>query len=311
MAVGDFDGDGKADIFVQGGGAANPSTICYGDNAGHFAAQTNANTAHSPFLFPMDIDSDGKTDLVGAGLSYDPSTRSNTYFKDLFVIYGTANRTVTETAIPLQGYPIPSVTGSNFNEPVADQADFNGDGKADLVLVEAMQANGGGNTRRIVMLTGKGNRAFNPEQVIYTDNSASLDFTVQAIRANSDNKADILADLFANNAPTALFFLNDTSGWFGGCSLPATATGFHICSPATYTSTAAPFSFSATGVPLMHRTELWVDGAKKYQQFARDFSHGAFFDGTITLAPGTHRVTVFAAGEDNSLQKKTYNITVK
>jgi hypothetical protein len=309
--VGDFDGDGKADIFVQGGGAANPSTICYGDNAGHFAAQTNANTAHSPFLFPMDIDSDGKTDLVGAGLSYDPTTRSNTYFKDLFVIYGTSNRTVTETAIPLQGYPVPSVTGSNFNEPVADQADFNGDGKADLVLVEAMQANGGGNTRRIVMLTGKGNRAFNPEQVIYTDNSASLDFTVQAIRANSDNKADILADLFANNAPTALFFLNDTSGWFGGCSLPATATGFHICSPTTYTSTATPFSFSATGVPLMHRTELWVDGAKKYQQFARDFSHGAFFDGTITLAPGTHRVTVFAAGEDNSLQKKTYNITVK
>jgi hypothetical protein len=311
MAVGDFDGDGKADIFVQGGGAANPSTICYGDNAGHFAAQTNANTAHSPFLFPMDIDSDGKTDLVGAGLSYDPTTRSNTYFKDLFVIYGTSNRTATETAIPLQGYPVPSVTGSNFNEPVADQADFNGDGKADLVLVEGMQANGGGNTRRIVMLTGKGNRAFNPEQVIYTDNSASLDFTVQAIRANSDNKADILADLFANNAPTALFFLNDTSGWFGGCSLPATATGFHICSPTTYTSTATPFSFSATGVPLMHRTELWVDGAKKYQQFARDFSHGAFFDGTITLAPGTHRVTVFAAGEDNSLQKKTYNITVK
>jgi hypothetical protein len=311
MEVGDFDGDGKADIFIQGGGAANPSTICYGDNAGHFSAQINANTAHSPFLFPMDIDGDGKTDLVGASVVSNLNTGQNTYFKDLFVIYGTANRTVTETAIPLQGYPVPTSTGSSFNEPVADQADFNGDGKADLVLVQATQADGGGNTRKIVELTGKGNRAFNPEQTLYTDSSGRLDFTVQAIRANSDNKPDILADLFANNSPTAIFFLNDTLARFGGCPLPASATGIHLCSPTTYTSTKAAFSLSATGVPLMHRMELWVDGVKKYQQFARDYSHAAFLDTTLTLPAGTHRVTVYAAGQDNSLQRKDYTITVK
>jgi FG-GAP-like repeat len=311
MAVGDFDGDGKADIFMQGYGAANPSTIYYGDNAGHFAAHTNANTAHSPFLFPMDIDGDGKTDLVGAGSGIDLNTHQSFYYKDLFVIYGTANRTVTETAIPLQGYPVPTVTGSGFNEPAADQADFNGDGKADLVLVEGTQANGGGSTRNIVVLTGKGNRAFNSQQVLYTDNSGGLDFNVQAIHANSDNKPDILADVFANNSPTAIFFLNDTSAWFGGCPLPASATGIHLCSPTTYTSTKAAFSLSATGVPLMHRMELWVDGAKKYQQFARDYSHAAFLDTTLTLSAGTHKVSVYAAGQDNSLQRKDYTITVK
>jgi hypothetical protein len=311
IAVGDFDGDGKADIFIQGSGSAHPSGICYGDNAGHFSVQINANTAHSPFLFPMDIDGDGKTDLVGGAAKFDPKTNQNTYFKELFVIYGAANRTVTETAIPLQGYPVPTVTGSGFNEPVADQADFNGDGKADLVLVEGTQATGLSSTRKIVVLTGKGNRAFNPEDTLYTDSSGGLDFTVQAIHANSDNKPDILADVFANNSPTANFFLNDTPAWFGGCPLPASATGIHLCSPTTYTSTKAAFSLSATGVPLMHRAELWVDGAKKYQQLTRAYSHAAFLDTTLTLPAGSHRVTVFAAGQDNSLQSKTYNIIVK
>jgi hypothetical protein len=311
MAVGDFDGDGKADIFIQGSGAANPSTIQYGDNTGRFFVQVVLVAPHSPILFPMDIDGDGKTDLVGAATAIDPNTGQNTYFKDLFVIYGNVSGSGSETPIPLQGYAVPSVTGSGFNEPVADQADFNGDGKADLVLVEATQADGGGSTRKIVLLTGKGNRAFNVEDVLYTDSSGGLDFTVQAIHANSDNKPDILADNFAGNTPTAIFFLNDTSAWFGGCSLPASATGIHLCSPTTYTSTRAAFSLSATGVPLMHRMELWVDGAKKYQQFARDYSHAAFLDTTLTLSAGTHRVTVFAAGQDNSLQSKTYTITVK
>jgi hypothetical protein len=308
MAVGDFDGDGKADIFLQGG--PNPVNIYYGDNAGHFPAHVNAATAHSPFLFPMDIDGDGKTDLVGAGFSFNSSTHQNTYFKSIYVVYGTANRTVTETAIPLNGYPVPTVTGSGFNEPVADQADFNGDGKADLVLVEATQVNGGGN-RNLVVLTGKGNRAFNPETVIFTDSTGSLDFTVQALHVNSDNKPDILADTFANNQPTANFFLNDTSAWFGGCALPTGGTGIHLCSTTTYTSTSAAFSLSAVGIPLMHRMELWVDGVKKYQQFARDYSHYAFLDTTVSLSVGTHKVSVYAAGEDNSLQRKDYTITVK
>jgi hypothetical protein len=57
--------------------------------------------------------------------------------------------------------------------------------------------------------------------------------------------------------------------------------------------------------------ELWIDGVKKYQQFARDYSHSAFLDTTVTLAPGTHKVSAYAAGQDNSLQNKTYTITVK
>lgn len=61
----------------------------------------------------------------------------------------------------------------------------------------------------------------------------------------------------------------------------------------------------------MHRMELWVDGVKKYQQFARDFSHYAFLDTTISLTAGTHHVSIYAAGQDNSLQRKDYTITVQ
>lgn len=307
MVVGDFDGDGKADIYIQNG----KPTICYGDNEGHFSAQTPVSVAHSPVFFPMDIDGDGKTDLVGGGADYDSTDDEPIYYKDLFVIYGTANRTVTETAIPLEGYPVTTVTGSQFNLPVADQADFNGDGIADLAVIEGMQQNGGGNTRRLVVLTGKGNREYNPEDVIYTDESAGLDFTVQAIHATVHNPADILTDVFSDNSTTAHFFLNETSGWFAGCPVPLAATGIHVCSPTTYTSTHTPFSLSAAGIPLMHRMELWVDGVKKYQQFGRDYSHAAFLDGTIVLPVGTHKVTVYAAGEDNSLQSKSYTITVR
>jgi FG-GAP-like repeat len=311
MTVGDFDGDGKADIFISAADFASPPTyILFGDNAGHFPSIVNASTGHHAIYLPMDIDGDGRTDLVGAASSFNSTTHTNTYYKSLFVLYGNSSRSVTESAIPLNGYPIPTTARTAATDPDVDQADFNGDGKADLVFVEATQANGGGN-RNLVVMTGRGGRAFNPETTIYTDNSGQLDFSAEAIRANSDNKPDILVDTFANNTPTAQFFLNDTSASFGGCSLPSTATGIHLCSPTTYSSTTTKFSLSAAGAPFMHRMELWVDGVKKYQQFARDFSHYAFLDTTITLTTGTHKVSIYAAGEDNSLQRKDYTITVQ
>ena len=308
MTVGDFDGDGKADIFAGGAQNISATYIYFGDNAGHFPGMVNATTAHHPVLLPMDIDGDGRTDLVGPGVGYNPSTGQNAYYKSMFVLYGNSARSITESAIPLNGYPIPATTGTAGVDPTVDQADFNGDGKADLVFVEATQPDGNG-TRNLVVMTGRGGRAFNPETIIYSN--SLLDFSAAAIRANSDNKPDILAGTFDNNTPTAHFFLNQTSAWFGGCSLPTTAAGIRLCSPTTYTTTTAKFSLSAAGAPFMHRMELWVDGVKKYQQFARDFSHYAFLDTTVTLPVGTHHVSVYAAGQDNSLQRKDYTITVQ
>jgi hypothetical protein len=43
----------------------------------------------------------------------------------------------------------------------------------------------------------------------------------------------------------------------------------------------------------------------------RDYSHAGFLDTTLTVAAGTHEVSVYAAGRGNSLQRKDYSITVK
>ena len=162
-----------------------------------------------------------------------------------------------------------------------------------------------------MVLTGKGNREWNPELKIYSN--SELDFGVAAIRDNMDSKPDLLVDTLANNMTTAQFFVNDTNGgYYGGCALPDVAYAIHVCSPTTYSSTTAQFSASAAGEPIMRNMEIWIDGVKRYQQIAkRDFSHYAHMNTTLNLTAGTHKVAIYAATYDNMVEKKVYSITVK
>ncbi len=306
LSVGDFDGDGKADVFAS---SSTGTYIYFGDNTGHFPSIVNASTAHHPNVIGMDIDGDGKTDLVGAAVA-SSSQGVDTFYRELFVIYGNASRTIMESSIPLNGYAVSWLYSNPAKSPSADVADFNGDGRQDIALVEAQNSDGGG-VRSLVVLTGKGGRSWNPELTVYSN--SELDFGVAAIRANQDSKPDLLVDTFANNATTAQFFVNDTSGgYYGGCALPNVSFSIRVCSPTAYTSTSTRFSASAAGEPIMRKMEIWVDGVKKYEQDARhDFSHYAVMDTTFTLATGTHSVTIYSAGYDNMLQKKTYSITVQ
>jgi len=152
---------------------------------------------------------------------------------------------------------------------------------------------------------------WSPEINVYSSND--LDFGVAAIRDTDARKPGLLVDTFADHTQTAQFFLNDGSGgYFGGCALPDTAIGIHVCSPTTYSSTSVLFSASAAGQTTMRKVEVWVDGVKKYQETARhNYSHYGFLDVTATLSPGTHRVTIVAAGYDNLEVKKSYTITVQ
>jgi hypothetical protein len=53
-------------------------------------------------------------------------------------------------------------------------------------------------------------------------------------------------------------------------------------------------------------------GVKKYQETAQhDYFHYGMLDASATLKPGTHQVTILAAGYDNFEIKKSYTITVQ
>jgi hypothetical protein len=305
LSVGDFDGDGMADIASS---TTQATYLYFGDNTGHFTVVNATMSAH-PMMFLMDLNGDGKSDLVGAAVA-SSNQGVDTYYHQLWVIYGNASRAINDNGIELGWYVSPFVSGEPAPSPVVDVADFNGDGVQDFTLVESQNADGSG-YRRLVVMTGKATGGWNPEQVLLADND--LDSGVAVIRANRDNRPDILVDSFANNATTAHFMVNDTSGGFyGGCGLPNASKGIYLCSSTTASSTSVTFRASAAGPTTMRKMEVWVDGAKKFEQVAyHDFSHYAFLDKTLTLSKGTHKVAIYAASYDNMLQKNVYTFTVQ
>lgn len=310
MSVGDFDGDGKADIAAT---TAAGTYLYFGDGAGHFAV-VNATTAHHPYMYLMDIDGDGKGDLVGAAIAGE-SGQNNVYYRDLWVVYGNSSRTIAESDIPLNGYAVPWQDGYVFGEatPSVDVADFNGDSKRDFALVEAQDSDGFG-TRTLVVKPGNGNRTWGDEVSVYS--GSTLDMGVAAIRTQHSLKPDLLVDTFTTTSNTtsntAHFFINDTSGgYYGGCNFPSEASAIAFCSPETYSSSPQAWKVSAAVPTTLRKVEIWVDGVKKYQEVAvHDFSHYGVADTTLTLSPGSHKVTVIAAGYDNLEVKDTLTVTV-
>jgi hypothetical protein len=305
LSVGDFDGDGAADIAAT----SNQGTYLYfGDNTGHFTT-VNATTQHGAYYYLMDLNGDGKSDLVGVAVA-GSNGQTNTYYRDVWVVYGNPFRNIIEEDIPLNGYAVAWTWGTiPEKSPSVDAADFNGDGFRDFAIVEAQNSDGTG-TRTLALKMGELN-GWSSEVNVYS--SSELDFGVAALRPTDALRPGLLVDTFANNTQTAQFFVNDTSsGYFGGCEFPNTAIGIHVCSPTTYSSTSALFSASAAGQTTIRKVEIWVDGVKKYQQTAKhDYSHYGLMDVTMTLSAGTHHVTIISAGYDNLEVKKSYTVTVQ
>jgi hypothetical protein len=305
LSVGDFDGDGAADICAT---SNLGSYLYFGDNTGRFTV-VNATTEHAPYYYLMDLFGDGKSDLVGVAVA-SSAGMTNTYYQDVWIVYGNQFRNIIEESIPLNGYAVPWTWGDvPEKSPSVDVADFNGDGLRDFALVEAENPDGTG-MRSLVVKLGQLNY-WSPEVNVYS--SSDLSFGVAAIRDTDALKPGLLADTFANNTNTAQFFINDTSGgYFGGCEFPDTAIGINVCSHTTYSSSPVLFSASAAGQTTMRKVEVWVDGVKKYQATARHFySHYGVLDATVSLSPGKHQVTIIAAGYDNLEIKKSYTITVQ
>ena len=295
LLTGDFDGDGKADVaWLTCGGAGCEISIAYGDRTGKFPAFYGNHTTSGFSFIVADVNGDGRSDFIGR------INGANV----LDVWYGNSNRTLTQQEIPL--------AQCTFGSSVA-VADFSGDGIPDIIVGEG-PCSGSRNTQ-LAFLAGEGGGLFHPEQFIANLNGAFGDANdTVAMLGDRDSEPDVAftqTEQAGGDPGTLDVFLNTTAAHFPVCSPPSGIRGIRVCSPVPGSTVTSPvhFAIGAAGSVPMRKVEVWVDGKKLKQVFGA-FSDYGFMDARLTLASGKHTVTIFAAGWDNSLQKKAFSLTV-
>jgi hypothetical protein len=297
LLVGDYDGDGMADIAWGDYVNYTTATVLYGDNTGHFVPKYV--TASEKVIFTSgDVNSDGRTDLIG----------SPGQAKHIDIFYGNVTRTfANHTTVPLKG------CATN----VASAVDLDGNGLKDLVVLESNCSTSGGGpySNSVGVLTRNSNASYNPEQTIYTANTqyGGIVYGPIALSGDRNSKPDVAFGVCADDECLGTNFqilLNTTSGGFPTCAPPNAFEGINVCSPTGSPTSPVAFHVGAAGQVPMRKVEVWVDGTKEVEQLD-GFSHYSFLDKSISMTPGSHKVTIFAAGWDNWLEQKTFTLSVQ
>lgn len=299
LFVGDFDGDGKADVFSEYNTYGSSYQVLYGDGAGHFLGTPSFGDDVQYQLY--DLNGDGRMDLVGT--PFDFSLNGNVYHNTVRVLYGNANRTFTSRDITLKNC-------APWLQDVA-VADFNGDGVNDLVVAEASDCKG--NTPdTISVLLGNADGTYQPEQVVYNSSNSLAFFSV--LRGNRDTKPDFVVSEINTGTVASpwILFENTTAGNFPACSAPNHYTGITLCAPTSTVAAGSPveFSIGAANQTQGRKLEVWIDGKKMGEQLKHAFSYYTFLDASYNLAAGKHSVTVYSAGWDNMIQSLTFPLAV-
>jgi hypothetical protein len=309
--AGDFDGDGKADM-VTIDADKGPATVqvWYGDGTGRLGSPftiTDPNGYDDLSLQVADVNNDGRSDLISSAFIYGASGTSQLE-KKLAVFSGNSNRTLSYSNITTDQCP-GGVAPSSVNVAVAD---FNGDGINDLAFSEG--ACSGSTTRDFVVRPGTGHGSFGAEQTVYQ--STYNIYQPYAVRTTTETKPDLIftKDLGphsnpSTNPPEALVLLSNVShGFFPGCGVSGTAEGIRVCTPGATANSPVTFSIGAAGPTPMRTAAVWVDGKKVDEQLAHAFSNYSFLDASIPIAAGSHSITIFGTGWDDTLQKKSFTL---
>jgi hypothetical protein len=298
LLLGDFDGDGAADLAWQD--AANgDAVVAYGNNTGHFLQVLSLPLPASSILYAADVNSDGRMDLV----AHQFTTHLNVY-------YGNIARTFASRT---------TVGFSRCVNYLAGAADMDGNGLNDLIVGEAPCFPQTG-PAVIAVRTRNSNASYNAEQIVYTAPSSN-GTTMPApdaivLRADHNSRPDVMVQQ-CGDAPHCFAYamtdlLNTSAGAFPSCAPPNAFEGIAVCSPILGTSVASPVSFaiSAAGPVIQRKMEVWADGKKIGEQLA-GFSNYTFLNRSFSFTPGNHSIAIYAAGWDNSLEKRTFTLSVK
>jgi hypothetical protein len=265
LMVGDYDGDGNADIAFGDYVNYTTATVLYGDSTGHFVP-TYVTATEKVVFSNGDVNSDGKTDLLG---------RANTLAQHVDVFYGnTARSFASRTTIALAHCVTQSPT----------VADMDGNGLNDLITVETGCSNTSGFSAPyyVGLRTRNANSSYNTEQTLYTLSNpqyGGIQYGPAVLRLNRDAKPDLAFGICSDPeclGTTMTLALNTTAGSFPACAPPNSFGVISLCSPgATAPGTTVAFHIGAAGQVAMRKVEVWVDGSKKVEQLD-GFSHYSF-----------------------------------
>lgn len=168
LAMGDFNGDGKLDIASAGGGSGSGEvSILINNGDGTFKSPVNYSIAGNvEALATADFNGDGKLDLV---------VPSGGYSAAIYVLLGNGDGSF--------GNPIEYDSNllSIYSASIA-VADFNGDGKLDLVLTNS-------DSNVVAVVLGNGDGTFRNPPVLYS--GGLLPSAVVNLDVNGDGKPDL------------------------------------------------------------------------------------------------------------------------
>jgi len=144
LTVADLNGDGKLDLAVVNN-ADNTLSILLGQGDGTFKLASTPATGISPYgVTASDFNGDGKIDLAVTNLCGNAASCQNPGYASISILLGAGDGTFTTQSVVL--------TGFSHAKAIA-AADFNGDGKADLVVT------GLGESRGLILI-GNGQGGF-------------------------------------------------------------------------------------------------------------------------------------------------------
>lgn len=307
--TGDFDGDGKPDVAVVYGYTVSNSTtvpiptvvqVWYGDGAGHLGSPYLFSDPHKYFdfgSFAADVNNDGRSDIVSAASN--PTGSLST--PALAVFTGNSNRTLSYKTLATSECVGNSGTGITVG-------DFNGDGLNDIVY-DGVACQGSSASAEVIVRSGTGSGNFGAEQVVY-QNLYQIGLPY-AVRTTLGTRPDIAFDQYDGGSNGNLELLTNTSvGSFPGCGLSGFAEGVAVCTPGATATSPVKFSVATAGPTPMRTAAVWVDGKKAAEQLTHAFSNYSFLDASLSLAAGSHAITVYGTGWDDTLQQKSFTLTV-